>query len=90
MGLLATTAAQTGGYEQLLHVRRFHRLCPACLSADGVSEKLKEVRADSHTTWPSLPPLWPPEVLARSLSGCQPPFAMLLNLSAISACWVQV
>jgi hypothetical protein len=90
MDLLAMIAVQTRGYEQLLHVRRFHHLYPACPSTDGVSEKLKEVRADSHTTWPSLPPLWPPELLARSLSGCQPPFAMLLSLSAISACWVQV
>jgi hypothetical protein len=90
MGLLATTAAQTGGYEQLLRVRRFHRLCPACPSATELVKKLKEVRAGSPTTCPSLPPLWPSALLARSLSGCQPPFAMLFNLSAISACWVQV
>jgi hypothetical protein len=63
------------------------------LLQDGVSERLEEVRgssSSSHTTCPNRPPLCPSELLARSLSGCQPPFAMLLNLSAISACWVQV
>jgi hypothetical protein len=64
------------------------------LLQDGVSERLEEVRgsssSSSRTTCPNRPPLCPSELLARSLSGCQPPFAMLLNLSAISACWVQV
>jgi hypothetical protein len=41
------------------------------------------VERGDHTTCPSLPPLCPSELFARSLSGCQPPFAMLLNLSAM-------
>lgn len=84
-----STAGLTDARERQPHGYLFLGPClPILSSADQpLNVGVKRVHAGEIvglTTWPSLESLVPPLELPALRSGCQPPFATLLNLSMLA------